>query len=140
MARSGGRPSSTGPLAAASSVAEIAVIRRGYAWPVAHKLQDELGLTDPRFASFLGMSSRTIARLRKSQRRLDTVASDRLYRLRHIIDLAAEVFEDRGSAMNWLKEEQPGLQYKAPLDILDTEPGFRAVETLLLQIDYAVII
>lgn len=123
-----------------SSVADVDVIRRGYAWPVAHRLQGETGLSDPRFASFLGVSSRTLARLRKSSRKLDPIASDRLYRLMRVIRLAASVFEDEDNGIGWLKESQPGLGWRVPMDILDTEPGFEAVETLLMQIDYGVVI
>lgn len=127
------------PLVAESAAAVIACIRRGYPWPFAHGLQEELSLSDQDFASFLGVSSRTLSRWRKSEDALDKVASDRLYRLMRVVQLAGEVFEGREDGLRWLRRPQAGLGGKVPLELLDTEPGFEVVENLLAQIEYGVI-
>ena len=41
--------------------------------------------------------------------------------------------------MAWLRRPQPGLAGGIPLDLLDTEPGSRAVARLLTQIEHGVL-
>lgn len=125
--------------AVAASMTDVVKIRRGLPWVLASKLQEELGLNDEVFAGFLGVSSRTLARRRSDAGSLDTAASDRLYRIMRVVKLAAEVFEDEALGLRWLRREQVGLGGAIPLTLLDTEPGFEAVETLLHRIDYGVL-
>lgn len=114
-------------------------IRHGYPWPLAHRYQERLDFADPAFAAFLGMSPRTLARRRRGAAPLDAVASDRLYRLMRAVELAAEALEDEEAALSWLRRPQPGLGGCVPLETLDTQPGFDAVQALLARIDYGVI-
>lgn len=119
--------------------ADADLIREGFAWSVAGKFQEGLRLNDQEMAVFLGMSSRTLSRLRKGVGVLDRVASDRLYRIMRVVKLASDVFEDEARALHWLRRPQFGLGGEIPLSLLDTEPGFEAVETLLQQIEYGAI-
>ena len=124
---------------AAAPFSDVERIRRGFSWEVAGKLQEELGLKDKVFAAFLGVSGRTLARRRSGQGALDATASDRLYRIMRVVKLAAEVFENEGLGLQWLRRPQIGLGNAVPLTLLDTEPGFEAVETLLQRIEYGVV-
>ena len=130
---------STGPLDRHASVADIESIRSGFSWGLAHQFQKNLELKDPELASVLGISSRTLTRLRKEAGTLDRVASDRLYRVMRVVELSEKVFENAELGHHWLRRPQYGLGERIPLDLLDTEPGFEAVRTLLLQIEYGVI-
>ena len=128
----------------ASFVAEglpllIDQIRRGYPWSLAHGFQEQLELKDGEFASVLGVSSRTLGRRRKGRRILNEIASDRLYRLMRVVDLAGSVFEEQELGLQWLRRPQVGLGGKVPLTLLDTQPGFEAVGALLQQIEYGAI-
>ncbi len=114
-------------------------IRRGYPWSFARQLQGKLGLNDRDFAALLGVSGRTLGRMRSSEETLDAVASDRLYRLVRVVELAGAVLDDEAAGLRWLGQPQFGLGEKAPLSLLDTEPGFAAVVTLLQQIEYGVL-
>lgn len=123
-----------------ASVADIESIRRGFSWSMAGRFQRDLGLNDRDFAGFLGVSSRTLTRRRQGAGALDKVASDRLYRIMRVMKLSEQVFQDAASGLRWLRGEQPGLGGRVPLELLDTEPGFEAVETLLQRIEYGVIV
>lgn len=127
------------PGASVGTASVIESIRRGFPWPLAHGFQSELELNDEDFASFLGVSSRTLSRLRKRAESLDQAASDRLYRIMRVVRLAEATLEDRVLGLRWLRRAQPGLGGKTPLELLDTEPGFEAVETLLRRIEYGVL-
>ena len=117
----------------------IQEIRKGFEWERVERLQKEYGLKDEPVARIIGLSDRTLTRHRKEREPLDAVASDRFYRAERILELATSVFEDKTEAMRWLRRPQPGLSNMIPLEILDTEPGSHAVQTLLTQIEYGVL-
>ncbi len=99
-----------------------------------------LGLSDAEVAHTLGISLKTIHRLRKDPaRHLSSQASDRLYRLARLYQLANDVLEDPGSAREWLRSTQIGLDNRIPLDLMTSEAGSREVEALLMRIEYGVI-
>lgn len=119
--------------------AEVDSIREGFPWQLASTFQEGLELKDKEFADFLGVSSRTLTRRRKGASTLSKVASDRLYRIMRVTKLAADVFEDEALGLQWLRKPQVGLGGRIPLELLDTEPGFEAVEALLQRIEYGVV-
>ena len=49
---------------------------------------------------------------------------------------AREVFEDAATAEAWLNEPNPALGQRVPVELLVTDEGTRAVETVLRRIDY----
>lgn len=125
-----------GALATSDAVGHI---RGGFRWAEVHRYQESFQITDKVFAKIIGVSDRTLTRTRRNKAALDPVASDRFYRTAKVLRLAAGVFEDLERAVSWLQREQPGLDGKIPLTLLDTEPGTHAVETLLTQLEYGVL-
>jgi putative toxin-antitoxin system antitoxin component (TIGR02293 family) len=128
----GRRP--TGRLGIADAVA------RGLPQAALGRLKSALGLADREIASALGISAKTIGRLRKTPRSpLDAIASDRLYRMAVIFAAAREALEDDAVARTWLRAPQVGLGNRVPLDLLKTEAGAREVEDLLGRIEHGVL-
>lgn len=115
-------------------------IERGLPASTIDRLKAELEITDVRISSIIGRTPKTLGRLRGGRRtRLSPIVSDRLFRIARIYALAKSVFEDGGSAREWLRSPQVGLGGSVPLDLLMTEAGERAVEDLLQRIEYGVI-
>jgi putative toxin-antitoxin system antitoxin component (TIGR02293 family) len=99
-----------------------------------------LGLSDAELGHALGISLKTIHRLRKDPgRHLSSSASDRLYRVARLFHLAVEVFEDSEAAREWLRSPQIGLDDRVPMDLMTSDAGSREIEALLMRIDYGVI-
>ena len=69
-------------------------IERGLPAGAIHRVKQALALADTQVSSALGVSSRTLSRLRKGRRRLPATVGDRLYRLANVFALAREVIED----------------------------------------------
>lgn len=126
-------------LGASPSSMVIDRIREGFQWPEVRRYQESFQIKDKMFAKIIGVSDRTLTRTRRNKASLDPIASDRLYRTAKVLALAVDVFEDLPHAVSWLQREQPGLDGKVPLTLLDTEPGTHAVETLLTQLEYGVL-
>ena len=114
-------------------------IRGGFRWADVQRYQESFQIKDKMFAKIIGVSDRTLTRTRKKKTSLDPVASDRFYRTAKVLGLAVAVLEDLPRAVRWLQREQPGLEGKTPLALLDTEPGTQAVETLLTQLEHGVL-
>ncbi len=95
----------------------------------------EIGTGD--LVAVLHVPARTLAR-RKREKRLRADESDRLFRLGRIAALADEVLGSREKAIRWLHQPNRALGNGVPLRQLDTDPGARQVEDLLLRIAHGV--
>ena len=116
------------------------VIVKGLPKSAVDRIKRALKLTDPEMGALLGMSSKSVGRLRKrAQHLLGPKASDRLYRVARIFAFAKEVLEDERLAREWLSTPQIGLGGRIPLSLLVTGVGAREVEDLLGRIEYGVL-
>jgi uncharacterized protein (DUF2384 family) len=120
------------------------------------RLKEALGVTEADLARLLGVSTRTLARLRlgivksaipagnsaratrvQAQQILDPVLSDRAYRLAFLLARARQLLGEVG-AVQWLRTPQRGIAGRVPLDLATTEAGAREVEALLHRISHGV--
>lgn len=113
-------------------------IREGLPWKAAICVKESLGLTDAEFSKTLGISVRTLSRL-KTTERMPAIMGDRLYRLARIYAITKDVLEDAQAAIRWLHNEQIGLGGRTPFEMIETEAGSREVENLLGRIEHGVI-
>lgn len=118
---------------------EIGLIRSGMSYQQVRPVQSAYNATDKVFAHLLGISDKTLLRLKRPKAKLSALSGDRVYRLKKTLELAAAVLEDKDSALAWLGRPQPGLGGQVPIEMLDTEPGYERVRTLLNQLQYGVL-
>lgn len=117
-----------------------AIIERGLPPRSIDRVKVALELSDQEMSSALGVSAKTISRLRaQARKRLTVVLGDRLFRAAHLFALATSVLADAGSAREWLRTPQIGLNNRVPLDLMSTEAGTREVEDLLGRIEHGVL-
>jgi putative toxin-antitoxin system antitoxin component (TIGR02293 family) len=83
---------------------------------------------------------RTFARRLAQNEKLTVEESERALRLARIGNMADRVFGNEEKAGRWLRDPNPVFNGQRPLDILITETGGRAVETLLGQIEHGIFI
>ena len=103
-------------------------------------LKVALQLNDEEISSTLGVSPKTISRLRSEpKKKLRVVVGDRLYRAAHVYALAMAVLGNEEQAREWLRSPKIGLGNRAPLDLLATGAGTREVEDLLGRIEHGVL-
>ena len=116
------------------------VIERGLPVRAIDQLKAALQLNDEEVSSTLGVSQKTISRLRSQPRKkLGVFVGDRLYRAAHIFALATSVLGNKEQAQKWLRNPQIGLGNRIPLDLLTTQAGAREVEDLLGRIEFGVL-
>ncbi len=76
---------------------------------------------------------RTLDRRLKDGTPLSVDESDRFVRFAAVLDLAASIFGGHDAGMTWLRDARQAFDGTAPLDLLRTDAGARAVEELLLR-------
>ena len=111
------------------------VIRKGFPQTVVAEIMRAAGLTLKELATSLDVSPRSLQR-RRREGRLAKYESDRLYRLARVMALATRSIGDADKARRWLRRPNRALGGQAPLAVIDTEPGARAVENVLGRIAY----
>ena len=116
---------------------EIREIRKGLPVETFFELEARLGVGTTQLAEVVGIPLRTLQR-RKDEGRLTKDESDRLDRVRKLMNQATGIFDSETSARAWLTRPQIGLAGFVPLELADTGAGIREVENLLGRIDYGV--
>ena len=81
---------------------------------------------------------RTLAR-RKRQARLAANESDRIFRLARVAATAVDILGDRSKAFLWLQKPNRALGNATPLSLMDTDPGARHAEAVLMRIAYGIV-
>ena len=123
------------------SLLDIAkVIEKGLPAKSIDHLKVALQLNDEEVSSALGVSQKTISRLRSEpKKKLRVVIGDRLFRAAHVFALATSVLGDEEQAREWLRSPKIRLGNRVPLDLLTTGAGTREVEDLLGRIEYGIL-
>lgn len=113
-----------------------AQIRDGYPISIATDLQETLDLSDAQIAEVLGRSRRTFARYRNGGKRLGLPESERLFRYLRLLDKGRAVFGSEEKAAWWMKNENPALGGRTPVEVALTAPGAAVVEELIGGIEH----
>jgi putative toxin-antitoxin system antitoxin component (TIGR02293 family) len=115
---------------------QTSVIREGFEPIVIPRIAKELlGVRAKTLLESLRLPDNTIAHKRE---RLSASEGDRVARVLMIFAHARDVFEDAGSAAEWMKCGHAEFEDESPLAMLDTQPGFDRVRELLMRIEFGV--
>lgn len=124
-------------LAVAEAEVKLAVkVKKGIPYAEVKRFTTRTGLNVKRLSHVTGIPKSTLAS--KKGARLTPGQSEKIVRLERIFAIAFDVFENDDVAKNWLETPNPFLDGHTPIDLLDNEPGAKAVEELLAQIDQGV--
>lgn len=111
-------------------------VRRGLPVRALDHLASLLRVDRAELAGVLGVSLRTLQRKAGEDARLDPAVSDRLARVRRILDLATDVLGERSKGAHWLTSRSRALGGEIPLHMLDTDLGTQQVQEELRQIEF----
>lgn len=92
------------------------------------------------FAEILGTSERKWSRLRSAENDtvLSAVESDRLLRVRDVLNHALNVFDSDEDATTWFSVANNALSDVTPLSLMDTDAGVREVDAVLTRLEFGV--
>ena len=113
-------------------------IEAGLKVAVVDQLAADLGLPAAAVRRLAKISPSTFSRRQKAGV-LSPEESDRVFRLRLILDKTTAFFEgNQAAARQWLNRPAAALDGLRPLDLLVNEAGVREVEALLGRLEYGV--
>lgn len=114
-------------------------IETGFSIDAVDKLVDELEVTQSELLGITSIRPATFTRRRYS-RKLNSLESDRIYRIAQVYRLAVQLFEgNKNNARKWLKEPAKALGGESPLNHLKTEAGADEVQQLIERLEHGVI-
>ena len=112
-------------------------VREGLPYEQLESISKRLSLTQETIIRVLDISERTLQR-RKRHGRLSASESDRLWRINRVWTLALDAFDEEAEeARAWLTSAKNALDGDTPVEHLDTEPGLRTVEQMLVVIEHS---
>lgn len=98
-------------------------------------MAERLGVEPESLLEIIRMKPRTAAR-RKADGYLKPAEADRLCRIVRVFDEAVRAFDSPGKAALWLRTPHPLLWRFAPVRLLDSDAGTKAVTDELVRIEY----
>jgi putative toxin-antitoxin system antitoxin component (TIGR02293 family) len=115
----------------------IPLLRAGLPYEALEAVTGKLDISIEVVSASLQLARRTLAR-RKEQNRLDGQESERIVRLADVAARAVGLLGSLAQAKQWLTTNNRALGGVAPISLLDTDVGTRAVEDVLLRIEHGV--
>jgi len=113
-------------------------LERGLPLSVLDSLRTRVGLSNDELYELIA-PRRTLERRAASRRPLSREEADRAVRIARVAAHAQRVFSGKPDyAQEWLRAPQPALHERAPLQVLKTDSGARAVEEILFGIEHGI--
>ena len=109
----------------------VNAIRDGYPAGILKAASYFFDVSDARIRIIVQVPASTASRLEKSNAKIDSAATERIYRMSAIARMAIGVFENEDAAIEWMRQPNHSLGDVAPLDLMDTEPGAATVRQVL---------
>ncbi len=114
-----------------TGLAAIKIIRDGYSASILKSASSFFNVPDARIQNIARVSATTASRLQHNKAKIDSAATERIYRMSVVARMAIDVFEDQDAAIAWMGEPNRVFEGAAPLDLMDTELGAVAVKQVL---------
>jgi len=113
-------------------------IQAGLAYSGIERLATALDTDADEVARVVALPKRTMAR-RRAAGVLSAAESERVVRLARAYARALDVLGDAAKARRWLRAPNRGLGGEAPIDLVETDVGARAVEDVLGRIEHGIV-
>jgi putative toxin-antitoxin system antitoxin component (TIGR02293 family) len=111
-------------------------VERGIPARAVERMRKQLGLQDEEVHRLI-VPRRTLSRRVAAKAPLSAEESDHAVRVARVMALARRVFAGKPEyAQTWLREPKKALDGRAPIEVIATGPGARAVEEMLVGIEH----
>ena len=118
----------------------IQLSREGLDHQTFEEIVERLPFTLQEWARYVGVSERTLIRLRKDNKALGTSLSDKVIRITQLYQKGVEVFRDEDKFRSWLDTRIMAVGSVKPKSLLDTSFGLELVDTTLGQIEFGIFV
>ncbi len=119
-----------------ASIAAALQVEQGFIKAEATDLFERIAATSPLPAGKLRAELIPDSSWKRARKTLGPQASQTAARLRHILAVSERIWGNERDATEWLNSPHPELDGAAPVTLLRTEAGGRAVESLLAALEF----
>ena len=117
----------------------VKAIRKGLPYKSFYRAQKLMNFTQQDWAEIFHISPRTIDRLKKDKKHLNSTLSEKLIEVTLLYDYGIEVFGSIEKFSTWLNRPSLYLGNVEPKSLLDTHQGIEAIKSELSRIDYGIL-
>ena len=117
----------------------VNVTRTGLPYKSLQYAQFLMPFTTQEWSEILHISTRSIDRLKKENKRLSSSQSEKLIEITLLFDYGVDVFGSKSKFSKWLHRNNIALGGLEPKSLFDTSLGMKAVETALLRIEHGIL-
>ncbi len=111
-------------------------IKEGFSAELVHAFRVTFALQERSIELLMNASTSTLERRRRENKKLDSVASERLDRIAAVCGLAEGVFESQEGAAQWMSKPNKALGESAPIMLCETEIGAKQVRRVLEALEW----
>ena len=120
-----------------SDIDLIEIVRKGLPKSVVVTISSILGISMEKMSNLIHISHRTIQR-KENHELLNVYSTEQILEIAQVISRGIEVMGTIDSFVSWLHKDIRSLNYKKPLDFLDTSFGTRLIKDILGRIEHGV--
>lgn len=120
-----------------SDIDLIEITRKGLPKSVVVTVSTILGISMEKMSNLIHVSHRTIQR-KENHELLNVYSTEQILEIAQVISMGIEVMGTIDTFVAWLHKDIRSLQYKKPLDFLDTSFGTRLIKDILGRIEHGV--
>lgn len=113
--------------------------RKGLPYKSLRNAQNIMPFSIQEWAEILHVSTRSIDRLKKDRKKLNSSLSEKLIEVTLLYDYGVDVFRASDKFSKWLNRPNIALGSVEPKSLLDTNQGINAVKSELSKIEYGVL-
>ncbi len=117
----------------------VRMMREGMSASLVPEMALRVGVGQDKLLEMLRLSRSTIKGRISKKETLSPMEADRVYRLMQLLTRAVGALGSEENATSWLRQELRALGGVAPIELLDTEPGYELVMDTLGRIEAGVI-
>ena len=118
----------------------IAAIRQGIPYSLFSLIQDNTPFSEPDWAMFLGISTKSLHRYKLTGKQFKPLQSEKIIEMAEVTNIGLDVFGDIGKFKLWLFTPNFALGNLKPFELLTDSYGKELVINELTRINYGILV
>lgn len=116
----------------------VMAIRMGITVPIYNLIKEKAPFTLDDWATYLGISSRSINRIKASNGNFKSIQSERILEIAEVVELGYDIFDSKEQFKQWLNTPNFALRKSRPMDLLKDSYGKEMVINELTRIEHGI--
>lgn len=116
----------------------VMAIRMGITVPIYNLIKEKAPFTLEDWATYLGISSRSINRIKSSNGNFKSIQSERILEIAEVVELGYDIFDSKEQFKQWLNTPNFALRKSRPMDLLKDSYGKEMVINELTRIEHGI--